>query len=116
MARWAQALGSGGLLSPSVEAKRVAFGPVLGQFLALLMGRHQAPSLSVRYGMGLFELGPMLGHNGGLRGYVGDVVYAPSRHATIVVFANGVNPGALPEESPADAITVSIADIVLHRQ
>jgi hypothetical protein len=30
-----------------------------------------------------------------------------------VVFANGDNPTAIPEETTADAITVSIADLVL---
>ena len=115
MARWAQALGTGQFLSPSVEKQRLEFGPILGSFTPLPTSGRPAASLPVRYGLGLFELGSMLGHNGELDGYVDDVVYAPSRHATIVVFANGINPTAIPDETPADAMTVSIADAVLHK-
>ena len=72
------------------------------------------PSLPVRYGLGLYTLGPLVGHNGGVKGYVDEVFYSPSRHATIVVFVNGNDPsdnsGGL-----ADHLTVSIADTVLSR-
>ena len=72
------------------------------------------PSLPVRYGLGLYSLGPLIGHNGGVKGYVDEVFYSPSRHATIVVFVNGNDPYNNSGEQ-ADALTVSIADIVLPK-
>jgi D-alanyl-D-alanine carboxypeptidase len=114
MAVWAQALGSGELLTPTFEAKRLQFGPVLGSFYPLPTQEGVAPSLPVRYGLGLFSLGGLIGHNGEVNGYVDDVVYSPSRHATIVVFANA-SPSAIPGGA-ADALTVSIADIALQHR
>jgi D-alanyl-D-alanine carboxypeptidase len=115
MAIWARALGSGELLSPSLEAERLEFGSELGSFYPLPTSKGSGPSLPVRYGLGLFSLGGLIGHDGEVKGYVDDVVYSPSHHATIVVFANGNNPTAIPQEAAADAITVSIADTVLQR-
>jgi D-alanyl-D-alanine carboxypeptidase len=116
MAVWAQALGNGRLLSPSLEAKRLQFGTELGSFYPLPTPKGSGPLLPVRYGLGLFRLGGLIGHNGEVKGYVVDVVYSPSHHATIVVFANGDNPTAIPHETAADAITVSIADVVLENR
>jgi D-alanyl-D-alanine carboxypeptidase len=113
MAVWAQALASGKLLSPSLAAKRLRLSWFLGDARPL-PSQNAAPSLPVRYGLGLYTLGPLVGHNGGVKGYVDEVFYSPSRHATIVVFVNGNDPsdnsGGL-----ADHLTVSIADTVLSR-
>ncbi|MGO8827132.1 MAG: hypothetical protein ACLQU9_18095 [Acidimicrobiales bacterium] len=61
-------------------------------------------------------MGGLVGHNGEVKGYVDDVVYSPSERSAIVVFANGDSPTAIPEETTADAITVSIADVVLQKR
>jgi D-alanyl-D-alanine carboxypeptidase len=111
MAVWAKALASGKLLSPTLAAKRLQVSWFLGN-VRPLPSQSAAQSLPVRYGLGLYSLGALIGHNGGVKGYVDEVFYAPSRHATIVVFVNGNDPYAN-SGGQADALTVSIADAVL---
>ena len=111
MAVWAQALASGKLLAPSMAAKRLRLSWFLGDARPL-PSQNAAPSLPVRYGLGLYTLGPLVGHNGGVKGYVDEVFYSPSRHATIVAFVNGNDPSDN-SGGHADALTVSIADTVL---
>ena len=108
MAVWAEALGSGKFLSPTMAAERLRLSWFLGN-VRPLPAQTASPSLPVRYGLGLYSLGPLIGHNGGVKGYVDEVFYSPSHHATIVVFVNGNDPS---EDSggPADSLTVSIAD------
>jgi D-alanyl-D-alanine carboxypeptidase len=111
MAVWAQALASGRLLSPSLAAKRLRLSWFLGNVLPL-PSQSGEPSLPVRYGLGLYTLGPLIGHNGGVKGYVDEVFYSPSRHATIIVFVNGNDPSDN-SGGQADHLLVSIADTVL---
>ncbi len=113
MAVWAQALSNGELLSATLAAKRLQSSWFVGN-VAPLPTQTGTPSLPVRYGLGLYSLGPLIGHNGGVKGYVDEVFYSPSRHATIVVFVNGNDPYNNSGEQ-ADALTVSIADVVLPK-
>jgi D-alanyl-D-alanine carboxypeptidase len=114
MAVWDQALASGELLSPSLATKRL-HPSWLVDSVHPLPNQTGSPSLPVRYGLGLFTLGPLIGHNGEVNGYVSDVFYSPSRHATIIVFANGNDPSDN-SGGQADALTVSIADTVLPQR
>ena len=111
MAVWAEALGSGKFLSPTLAAKRLRLSWFLGN-VRPLPTQTASPSLPVRYGLGLYSLGPLIGHDGGVKGYVDEVFYSPSHHATIVVFVNGNDPYNNSGEQ-ADALTVSIANTVL---
>jgi D-alanyl-D-alanine carboxypeptidase len=113
MAVWAQALSNGELLSPTLAAKRLQSSWFIGN-VAPLPAQTGSPSLPVRYGLGLYSLGPLIGHNGGVKGYVDEVFYSPSRHATIVVFTNGNDPNDNSGEQ-ADSLTVSISNIVLQK-
>jgi CubicO group peptidase (beta-lactamase class C family) len=107
---------TGQLLSPTVEAERLHFEQVPAHVDPLPTQKGDAPSLPVRYGLGVANFGGLLGHNGGVKGYVDDVFYSPARHATIVVFANADPTAISSRESAADALTVSIADTVLPRR
>lgn len=111
MAVWAAALGNGKFLSPTLAAKRLRLSWFLGN-VRPLPTQSASPSLPVRYGLGLYSLGPLIGHNGGVKGYVDEVFYSPSHHATIVVFVNGNDPSH-DSGGPADSLTVSIDDTLL---
>ena len=114
MAVWAQALSDGELLSPTLADVRLRFSSFVGDF-APLPAQPASPSLPVRYGLGLYSLGPLIGHNGGVKGYVDDVFYSPSRHATIIVFTNGNDPNDN-SGGQADSLTVSISNTVFQKE
>jgi len=79
---WAQALATGTLLPPELQAERLRFG-------TLAEG-----SVSVGYGLGILSLNGLIGHNGGIRGYSSWVIHEPASGATIVVVGNrGGNEG-----------------------
>ncbi len=113
MAVWAQALSNGEFLSQALAARRLQSSWFVGN-VAPLPTQTGTQSLPVRYGLGLYSLGPLIGHNGGVKGYVDEVFYSPSRHATIVVFVNGNDPYNNSGEQ-ADSLTVSISNIVLQK-
>jgi D-alanyl-D-alanine carboxypeptidase len=110
LARWAQDLGTGALLSKATFAERLGLGPFVGNFVPV-PGTAGA-ALPAHYGLGLFSLGGLIGHNGINNGFTDDVFYLPSRRATIVVAVNGNN-SSVSGETVSDAAAVSIADIVL---
>jgi D-alanyl-D-alanine carboxypeptidase len=83
---WARALADGTLLSPEVQAARrqvagtlITFSPPEGE---------PGPDLVVRYGLGLFEAGGMIGHNGDIPGYESIMVHDPDTDTTVVVLQN----------------------------
>jgi D-alanyl-D-alanine carboxypeptidase len=75
MRAWAKDVATGTLLSRRTQAQRERF--------------LKAPGFgSAGYGLGLFNVGGWIGHNGSLPGYQTLVVYLPSRRATMVILIN----------------------------
>lgn len=72
--RWARIVATGTLLRPQTQAQR----------LRMLPTGH--PGLS--YGLGIFESGGWIGHNGSIPGYETVTVYLPSEKATLVLMIN----------------------------
>ncbi|MFE2265829.1 serine hydrolase domain-containing protein [Streptomyces griseosporeus] len=71
---WARTVATGTLLSPRTQAQRLRLLPT------------GVPGL--RYGLGIFETGGWIGHNGSIPGYETVTVYLPARKATLVVMIN----------------------------
>ncbi|MGV9276167.1 serine hydrolase domain-containing protein [Streptomyces griseosporeus] len=71
---WARTVATGTLLSPQTQAQRLRLLPT------------GVPGL--RYGLGIFETGGWIGHNGSIPGYETVTVYLPPRQATLVVMIN----------------------------
>lgn len=111
--RWAYALGTGELLTPSLQRQRLSFsaGPALP--FAPLPDTAASATLPSRYGLGIGSFGGLLGHNGGTAGYQADMFYLPSRNATIVLLINGTPARPAGNDSLSDAAAISIAEIVL---
>jgi D-alanyl-D-alanine carboxypeptidase len=92
---WAPALATGKLLSPEMQAQRLQ---TVG-----------APGLPPQdgYGLGIFNLGGWIGHNGSLPGYQTVSVYLPQTQTTMVIMINTdiEHQGGEPSTSLATAIT-----------
>ncbi|MFF9282352.1 serine hydrolase domain-containing protein [Streptomyces griseosporeus] len=71
---WARTVATGTLLSPGTQAQRLRVLPT------------GVPGLG--YGLGIFETGGWIGHNGSIPGYETVTVYLPARQATLVVMIN----------------------------
>jgi D-alanyl-D-alanine carboxypeptidase len=80
---WAEALGTGKLLSPETQKERLEWVTIEGSLL--------------KYGLGIFTFYGFIGHNGGLPGYTNITVYDPVHNATIIVFYNGQNDNIKPD-------------------
>ncbi|MET0457435.1 MAG: serine hydrolase domain-containing protein [Mycobacterium sp.] len=95
MRTWAEALAGGRLLSPETQKQRLE---TVG-----------APGLPPQdgYGVGLFDLGGWVGHNGSLPGYQTVVVHLAERQMTLVLMTNTDIPanGGEPSTALATAIT-----------
>jgi len=76
MRNWAPALATGKLLSPQLQAQRLETINTAG-----------APA-PYGYGLGLFNAGGWIGHNGSLPGYQTVAVYLPERDITLVIMIN----------------------------
>jgi D-alanyl-D-alanine carboxypeptidase len=75
MRAWAKDVATGTLLTRRTQAQRERF--------------LKAPGFgSAGYGLGLFDVGGWIGHNGSLPGYQSLTVYLPSRRATMVILVN----------------------------
>jgi D-alanyl-D-alanine carboxypeptidase len=75
MRAWAKDVATGTLLSRRTQAQRERF--------------LKAPGFgSAGYGLGLFNVGGWVGHNGSLPGYQSLTVYLPSQRATMVILVN----------------------------
>ncbi|MCI3270199.1 serine hydrolase domain-containing protein [Streptomyces cylindrosporus] len=72
--RWAEIVATGKLLSPEAQAERLKTLPT------------GIPGTG--YGLGIFETGGWIGHNGSIPGYETVTVYLPSRRATLVIMIN----------------------------
>ncbi|MFJ4962333.1 D-alanyl-D-alanine carboxypeptidase precursor [Streptomyces sp. ADI96-02] len=91
--RWAEILATGKLLSPETQAQRLKTLPTT------------FPGLS--YGLGIFETGGWIGHNGSLPGYETVTIYLPSQKATLVIMINtdSLSGGQEPSTLLARAVT-----------
>jgi len=98
--KWVKALATGRLLSPSLQAQRLQFqsfglpGPV-----------------NLSYGLGIFKLGNLIGHNGAVIGYSSAMLYLPSNGATLVVWGNN----STNSSTPATTIAFDIAEILFPK-
>jgi D-alanyl-D-alanine carboxypeptidase len=92
---WAPALATGKLLTPELQAQRLQ---TVG-----------APGLPPQdgYGVGIFNLGGWIGHNGSLPGYQTVAVYLPEKQTTMVILVNSdiEHGGGEPSTTVATAIT-----------
>jgi D-alanyl-D-alanine carboxypeptidase len=119
MARWARALGSGELLSRSMQQTREQLLATNVEFPPL-PGFGKTPSFAMGYGLGLAGIAGYFGHNGIVNGFTSDVFYDPSTHTTIAVLFNGepfyvtgTGKSQQVEYLPiADALFTSLAEIV----
>jgi D-alanyl-D-alanine carboxypeptidase len=92
---WAGALATGKLLTPQMQAQRLQ-----------TVGSPGMPPQD-GYGLGIFNLGGWIGHNGSLPGYQTVVVYLPEKQASLVILTNTdiEYQGAEPSTTLATAIT-----------
>jgi D-alanyl-D-alanine carboxypeptidase len=88
---WAAALATGALLSPALQAERLAVRPF-------------AQSPTAGYGLGILDVYGFLGHSGGIFGYSSWMLYDPDTRATIVIVTNR----AATEGGTADPILAGI--------
>lgn len=98
---WAEALATGSLLSPELQAERLDFQwypPIQTPTGEQLFG----------YGLGVFSFNGFIGHNGGILGYSSWMVYEPETGSTIVVVTNR----AATEGGTADGIFTGIARLL----
>ncbi|WP_406263134.1 beta-lactamase family protein [Streptomyces sp. NBC_00191] len=72
--RWAEIVATGTLLRPETQRERLKTLPT------------GFPGTS--YGLGIFETGGWIGHNGSIPGYESVTVYLPSQKATLVLLLN----------------------------
>lgn len=92
---WAPVLATGKLLTPEMQAQRLQTAPAPGK------------PAQEGYGLGIFNLGGWIGHNGSLPGYQTVVVYLPERQLTLVIMINTdiEFEGKAPSATLATAIT-----------
>jgi D-alanyl-D-alanine carboxypeptidase len=92
---WAAALATGKLLTPQMQEQRLQ-----------TVGSPGMPPQD-GYGLGIFNLGGWIGHNGSLPGYQTVVVYLPQKQTTLVILTNTdiEYQGGEPSTTLATAIT-----------
>ena len=92
---WAPALATGKLLNPEMQEQRLQTLSIAGQ---------TPPD---GYGLGIFNLGGWIGHNGSVPGYEAVAVYLPEKQSTLVILINTDIPyqGSEPSSTLATAIT-----------
>ncbi|MEE1758534.1 serine hydrolase domain-containing protein [Streptomyces sp. SP18BB07] len=95
--RWAEVVATGTLLSPRTQRERLKTLPT------------GFPGTD--YGLGIFESGGWIGHNGSIPGYQSVTVYLPERKATLVVLLNtdvtyeGQEPSSLVARAITEVVT-----------
>ncbi|MFH1149236.1 MAG: serine hydrolase domain-containing protein [Actinomycetota bacterium] len=75
--RWAKALATGELISPEMQKERLECVDIPG-----------AEAIEGKYGLGIYSMGGLVGHDGMLWGYNCGMYYYPEKDATIVVLFN----------------------------
>ena len=85
MKTWAEALGTGKMISAESQKERLKWVEVAGS--------------PAKYGLGIFTVQGFMGHDGGLPGYTNITMYDPVHKAVIIVFYNTqdekIKPGSL---------------------
>ncbi|MFB7513370.1 serine hydrolase domain-containing protein [Streptomyces sp. NPDC056144] len=94
---WAKIVATGELLSPETQAQRLRTLPT------------GIPGTG--YGLGIFETGGWIGHNGSLPGYETVTVYLPEQKATLVVMLNTDIPTATTPE-PSTLVARAVTRII----
>jgi D-alanyl-D-alanine carboxypeptidase len=99
MRTWAAALATGKLLTPQMQEQRLQ-----------TVGSPGMPPQD-GYGLGIFNLGGWIGHNGSLPGYQTVVVYLPQKQTSLVILTNTdiEYRGAEPSTTLATAITKELS-------
>jgi D-alanyl-D-alanine carboxypeptidase len=98
--KWAKALATGTLLSPGLQAQRLQTVPF----------PNPGP-VDVSYGLGIFKLDNLIGHNGALIGYSTAMFYLPSNGATMVVWGNN----STNSTTPATTMAFDLAEILFPK-
>ena len=91
---WVQALAEGTLISEAAQQQRL-------QWVEMAEG--------VEYGLGVANIGGLIGHTGGIHGFNSGVFYLPESGSTLIVLVNKFNSGG---GEPAQDIYVDIAKLV----
>jgi D-alanyl-D-alanine carboxypeptidase len=99
--KWAKALATGRLLSRSLQAQRLQTVPF----------PNPGSPVDISYGLGIFKLDNLLGHNGAVVGYSTAMFYLPSKRATIVVWGNN----STNSTTPATTIAFDLAEILFPK-
>lgn len=94
--RWARVVATGTLLRPQTQAQR----------LKTLPTGHPGTS----YGLGIFDSGGWIGHNGSIPGYQTVTVYLPSQRATLVLMIN--TDITYQSQEPSSLLARAITEIV----
>jgi D-alanyl-D-alanine carboxypeptidase len=105
---WAQALASGALLPPAVQAERLQFVPT-GDALPQPT---QGPLLPLSYGLGIMAAGSYLGHNGEVTGYEAIMMHDVVSGTTIVEVQDATVSVGKPRHPASDAV-VPVADAIV---
>jgi D-alanyl-D-alanine carboxypeptidase len=95
---WAPALATGKLLTPEMQAQRLQTVTTPGM----------PPTDG--YGVGLFNLGGWIGHNGSLPGYQTVSVYLPEKETSLVIFTN--TDIAFNGQEPSTLVAKAITEII----
>jgi len=98
--KWARVLATGTLLSPALQAQRLQTMPF----------PNPGP-VDVSYGLGIFKLDNLLGHNGAGVGYSSAMFYLPSKRATIVVWGNN----STNDTTPTLTIAFDLAELLFPK-
>lgn len=99
--KWAKALATGGLLSRSLQAQRLQTVPF----------PNPGSPVTIGYGLGIFKLDNLLGHNGAILGYSSAMFYLPSKRATIVVWGNN----STNSTTPTTTIAFDIVELLFPK-
>jgi D-alanyl-D-alanine carboxypeptidase len=98
--KWVRVLATGTLLSPGLQAQR----------LQTLPFPNPGP-VDISYGLGIFKLDNLLGHNGAIVGYSTAMFYLPSKRATIVIWGNNSTNAT----TPTTTIAFDLAEILFPK-
>jgi len=99
---WAKALATGELLSTAMQKERLEWVKVPG-----------AEVIDAKYGLGIYSMGDLVGHDGMLWGYNSAMYYYPEEDSTIVVLFNrSMDQKDGQWVSPADPFSMGAAAIL----
>ena len=93
---WAKAFATGQLISPAMQRERLTWVPI---------------AEGAGYGLGIFRVGDLIGHNGEIPGFQSFMVYSPKRDVTIIVLTtlDEAPAGTAPADDLARIIITALA-------